>query len=50
MEMEDAEGHRGVKLSKDLMKIAGRGTEQVIQSPEERMVRLAVPRPVQQAQ
>jgi hypothetical protein len=23
MEMEDAEGHRGVKLSKDLMKIAG---------------------------
>jgi hypothetical protein len=25
-EMEDAEGHRGVKLSKDLMKIAGRLT------------------------
>lgn len=24
MEMEDAEGHRGVKLSKDLMKIAGK--------------------------
>lgn len=24
-EMEDAEGHRGVKLSKDLMKIAGEG-------------------------
>jgi hypothetical protein len=23
VEMEDAEGHRGVKLSKDLMKIAG---------------------------
>lgn len=22
-EMEDADGHRGVKLSKDLMKIAG---------------------------
>lgn len=27
MEMEDAEGHRGVKLSKDLMKIAGRASK-----------------------